>query len=145
MTIGHEIVINRSREEVWRTFDNPENLSKWQSTFKGFERLSGEPGSPGSVSRLTYEENGRRIVLTETIVSRREFEELSAEYASGPSVNRISNRFASIDGGRTVWVMECEFLFMGFFFKLLSPLLKIMIRHRFISDMEQFRQLAERD
>jgi carbon monoxide dehydrogenase subunit G len=72
MNFKSEIVINRNREDVWKLFDNTDNMKKWQPTLKKFEPQSGKPGQVGAVSKLTYEENGREIVLIETITSRNE-------------------------------------------------------------------------
>jgi len=76
MKFQYEAVINRSRDEVWKLFDNPDNMKKWQPTLKKFEPQSGKPGQVGAVSKLTYEENGRAIVLIETISRRMSFREL---------------------------------------------------------------------
>ena len=37
MNFKYEIVINRSRAEVWKLFDNVDNMKKWQPTLKKFE------------------------------------------------------------------------------------------------------------
>ncbi len=137
-----ELVINRSREEVWRIFDNPDNMKKWQPALKKFEPQSGTPGQVGAVSKLTYVENGREIVLIETITSRNEPEEFSGTYQNPMALNSIKNRFIKVDENRTKWIIECEFTFSGFW-KLLSPLMKGMIKKRTEKDINQFKKLAE--
>lgn len=142
MKFTFELVINRSREEVWRIFDNSDNMKKWQPTLKKFEPQSGAPGQVGAVSKLTYDENGREIVLIETITSRNEPEEFSGTYASPMAHNVIKNRFVKLDENRTKWIIECKFIFSGFW-KLLSPLMKGMIKKRTEKDINQFKKLAE--
>ncbi len=142
MKFALELVINRSREEVWRVFDNPDNMKKWQPTLKKFEPQSGTPGQVGAVSKLSYEENGREIVLIETITSRNEPEEFSGTYQNPMALNAIKNRFVKLDENRTKWIIECEFIFSGFW-KLLSPLMKGMIKKRTEKDINQFKKLAE--
>ena len=51
-----EVVIDAGRETVWRLFDDPDNLSKWQPTLKAFTPTSGIPGQPGATADLVYEE-----------------------------------------------------------------------------------------
>ncbi len=143
MKIIREIVINKSREEVWKVFDDPENMKKWQPTLKKFEHQSGRQGQVGAISKLTYEENRREIVMTETITGRKEPDEFSGEYTTPQAVNKINNKFVKLDDSKTKWVMDCEFRFKGLIWNLISPLLRGAIRKRIEKDMNQFKQLAE--
>jgi hypothetical protein len=58
------------------------------------------------------------------------------------ALNAIKNRFVKLDEKRTKWIIECEFIFSGFW-KLLSPLMKGMIKKRTEKDINQFKKLAE--
>jgi uncharacterized membrane protein len=143
MKISHEIIINKSREDVWKIFDNIENMKKWQPTLKKFEHQGCQQGQVGAVSKLTYEERGRQIVMTETITGRKEPDEFSGEYTTPQAVNMITNKFVILDDARTKWVMDCEFKFKGLIWKLISPLLRGAISNRIAKDMNKFKQLAE--
>ncbi len=142
MKFNYEVAINRSRDEVWKLFDNPDNMKKWQPALKKFEPQSGKPGQVGAVSKLTYEENGREIVLIETISSRNEPNEFSGTYTNPMATNSIKNEFAALEANRTKWVMDCEFIFHGFW-KLLGPLMKGAIKKRTVQDVNRFKQMAE--
>jgi hypothetical protein len=142
MKFTYEIVINRSRNDVWKLFDNPDNMKKWQPTLKKFEPQSGVPGQVGAVSKLTYEERGREIVLMETITSRNEPNEFSGTYSNPMALNSIKNYFIALEANRTKWVMDCEFKFHGFW-KLLGPLMKGAIKKRTAQDINRFKQMAE--
>jgi uncharacterized protein YndB with AHSA1/START domain len=54
MNFTFEYLLERDRATVWKAFDNPDNLRKWQPALDSFEPVSGTPGQPGAVSRLTY-------------------------------------------------------------------------------------------
>lgn len=69
MKMKYEAQIKAGRDLVWATFDNPDNISRWQPTLKSFVHQAGQPGS---VSELIYDENGRKVVMTETVTERRE-------------------------------------------------------------------------
>ncbi len=142
MNFKSEVVINRSRADVWRLFDNPDYMKKWQPTLKKFEPYSGKPGQVGAVSKLTYEENSREIVLMETISSRNEPDEFSGTYTNPMATNSIKNHFVALDANRTKWVMDCELKFHGFW-KLLGPLMKGAIKKRTMQDINRFKQMAE--
>ena len=143
MKLTHELTIARNREAVWNAFDNPDNLRKWQPTLQSFEHQEGTKGQPGAVSVLTYEENGKRIVMTETITVRREPEEFAGTYDNAMAINIIRNTFTALDAGRTRWAMESEFLFKTFLYRVFAPLIRGLVDRRIKTDMERFKQLME--
>lgn len=143
MKLTHQLVLERSRGEVWKAFDTPSNLSKWQPTLKSFMHQSGAQGQPGAVSELTYEENGKPIVLLETITVRREPEEFSGTYDNAQAMNTVRNTFTVVDDDHTRWVLESEFVFKGVVFRLLAPFVKGLIDRRIRTDMERFKSLLE--
>jgi uncharacterized protein YndB with AHSA1/START domain len=49
-----ELQTARPVEMVWKAFDHPDNLHRWQPTLVSFTPVSGTPGRPSAVSRLTY-------------------------------------------------------------------------------------------
>ena len=65
-----EVIINLPRERVVELFDNPDNMSQWQPGLQSFEHLSGEPGQPGTKSKLVYDMNGRRVEMVEIKTDR---------------------------------------------------------------------------
>ena len=67
MRFNIDLLINKPRAAVWKAFDNPETMKKWQKTLISFEPVSGIPGQPGTVSKLTYKEDEREFALTETV------------------------------------------------------------------------------
>lgn len=131
------------RDEVWRQFDDPERMKVWQPTLQSFEPLSGTPGQPGAVSRLTYQEDGRTIVLTETILERRQPEFFSGTYDSGMAINKVANRLEAVDATRTRWVMDAEFEFRGLLGKIMGFFFKGMIRKRLRADCDRFKAMVE--
>ena len=137
-----ELVINKSREEVWDKFDNVENLYKWQPTLKEFNHESGELGQPGAKSRLKYRERNKDYEMIETITGRNKPEEFSGTYEMKGTKNLITNRFIDLGEGKTKWELGSEFQFGGIF-KLFSPFMKGMIVKRTKTDMNRFKDLVE--
>lgn len=68
---------------------------------KSFEHVSGEPGQPGAVSKLTFIENGREIILVETVTRRVEPEFMDGTSIAPGVVNRIKNTFIEISPTET--------------------------------------------
>ena len=142
MKLSFDLTLEKSRADVWKSFDNPDNLKKWQPTLVSFEPVSGTPGQPGAVSRLTYEEGGRTIILTETITERRHPDLFAGTYESSMGTNIIRNSFTEISPGRTRWMVESEFTCHGFL-KLLAPFMKGMLARRVKADVGRFKTKLE--
>jgi len=142
MRMSFDLVLDRGREEVWKAFDNPVNMKKWQPTLRSFEPVSGTPGQVGAVSKLTYDEKGRTIVLTETITMRRHPDAFAGTYDSGMGLNSLENKFTEESPGRTKWVMDSEFTFRGVW-KLLAPVMRKAFQKRVREDMERFKSMLE--
>jgi uncharacterized protein YndB with AHSA1/START domain len=137
-----EIIIHAPRERVWAAFDNPDNLPRWQQGLESFAHKSGTPGQPGAVAELTYDENGRKVVLTETVSERREQEFLAGIYDSDFGTTTVVNQFEQIDDHSTRWTMWCHFRFRGLT-KLLALFMRSSIRKRTDADLQRFKTFAE--
>ena len=142
MKYSVEVTIDLPRSRVIELFDSAENLVKWQSGLVQFEPVSGEPGQPGAVSRLVYDERGRRVEMTETITVRNLPDEFSGIYEAKGVRNWVSNRFYEENSDRTRWVLETEFKFSG-----LMAIMSLFMRGSFVKqtldDMNRFKAFAE--
>lgn len=139
-----EFPINKSRSEVWKAFDDPENMKIWQPSLIRFEPVSGTPGQPGAVSKLTYRENEREFTLLETITQRQEPGLFHGVYENQFAENSIQNEFIDLGDGQTLWVMETKYTFKTLIMKILGPLLKKNYVTRTQKDMERFKEMVER-
>jgi uncharacterized protein YndB with AHSA1/START domain len=137
-----EVIIDADRDTVWRFFDNADNMTKWQPTLRSFRHVSGTPGQPDAVSELVYDENGREVVLTETITARREPEFLGGTYESRWGTVVILNLFEQTEDGRTRWSSNSNHRFRGLM-KFLSLFMAKSICSRIDSDMQRFKLLVE--
>ena len=88
-----ELSIHKPRAEVWKAFDNPENMKIWQPSLIQSERISGTAGQPDAVSKLTYKQNEREFSLIEKVTGRDEPNRLDGSYENEFADNRISNVF----------------------------------------------------
>jgi uncharacterized protein YndB with AHSA1/START domain len=139
-----EIVINASRDKVWAAFHDPANMGRWQANFSSYTHRSGDPGRSGSVAELVFTENGRPVVLTETITERRDPDFLAGTYESRHGSTLIVNHFEAIDENTTRWSSWCNFQFRGAM-KFMSLFAARSIRKRTQGDMERFKLMVESD
>jgi uncharacterized protein YndB with AHSA1/START domain len=56
-------------ETAWSVFMDPALAPQWLTNLESMEAVFGTPATVGSVSRLTFLENGRRIVIDETVTA----------------------------------------------------------------------------
>ncbi len=138
-----EVSINRPRSEVWQAFTDPERLKLWQSSLTGIELMSGTRLIPGAVSKLTFTENKREFVLTETILQCQEPERLDQMYENQFSINTIINSFLEQEHDQTLWVTDTEYRFKTLLMKIMGPVYKKNFIARTHRDMESFKKLLE--
>jgi uncharacterized protein YndB with AHSA1/START domain len=144
MKLKFESVIDASLDTVWAAFDNPDNLPRWQQNLESFNHISGEPDQPGAVSELIYDEEGKKVVLKEIIMERRDPDFLAGAYESLKGQTLIVNRFEAAEENSTRWTSWCNFQFQGFM-KFMSLFISGIIRKRTDADMEQFKLMVETD
>ena len=138
-----ELPIDKPRLEVWKAFDNPENMKFWQPSLISFETIEGTQGQPGAVSRLTFRENEREFSLLEKVTARDEQNRLDGVYENEFTENAIHNTFIEQDNDRTLWIVENEFKFKTLLMKIMGPLMKKNFVARTKKDMQRFKEMVE--
>lgn len=138
-----ELILNKPRIEVWKAFDNVEDIKLWQPSLISVESLSGTPGQPGAISKLTYEAGSREFVLMEKITHRDEPRQFNGVYENQFADNTVKNSFIEQGEDQTLWVVETEFVFKTFLMKIMGPLNKKNYVKRTQRDMERFKEMVE--
>ena len=142
MRLAVQTEIDRPIDEVWRAFTNPANIPRWMPTLSSIDHVAGEPGRPGAMARLVFFENGRSIVMDETVLARRDPNEFVARFDSTHGANVIANKFEPQDDGRTLWTLDSVFTFRGPL-KLLMFFFKGVIHKRLRDDCNRFKEKLE--
>ncbi len=142
MKFENEVLINLPRARVVALFDDPANLPKWQKGLQSFEAISGVPGQPGAKSKLVFDMNGRRLEMTETVITRRLPDEFSATYEAQGVYNIGKNFFYEAGPNQTRYVSEQEFKLSGFM-KLIGPFMGGAFRKQSMAYLQDFKAFAE--
>ena len=137
-----ELPIDKPLAEVWKAFDNPENMKIWQPSLMSIDQVSGTQGQPGAVSKLTYKENEREFSLIEKVTYREEPHRLDGVYENNFADNVVGNTFVE-QGGTTMWVVDTEFKFKTLIMKILGPMMKKNFVARTQAEMERFKKMVE--
>ena len=144
MKLNFEIEIDAGKDVVWEAFTDPANMARWVQNFESFTPKSGEPGQPGATAEVAFDENGKRVVMLETITERRDPDFLAGTYDTEHGRTVIVNHFESIDANHTRWTSWCRFSLTGFM-RLISLFVGRMVRKRTEGDMQRFKLMVESD
>jgi len=144
MKLNFEQKIDASLETVWAAFNTSSNKERWQQNFESYKHSTGDPGRPGAISELEFNENGKIMTVNETITECREPVFLSASYKSKYASTIIVNHFESIGEDKTRWTSWCNFSFKGFM-KIMALFIAGTIRKRTEDDMHRFKLMVETD
>jgi uncharacterized protein YndB with AHSA1/START domain len=144
MKLKFEVLIGADPSAVWKAFDDSDRLRSWQPTLVSFTHRSGEPGHPDAVSEFVYEENGRRITMTETITERRQPDFMAGMYESSQGTSLIVNTFETVDKQHTRWTAWHNMRFRGAS-RFIAIFLLRSVRRRVENDMQRFKLMVETD
>lgn len=142
MRFKNEILINADIDTAWNTFIDPDKLQDWQPTLKSVTLKSGAVTEPGAVSELVFDEDGREVVMTQTITEKRAPDFIAGEYDSAWSRVVVVNHFQAVDDGRTRWTVYSRHRFKGMM-KIMSLFIHKAIRERNDDWLQRFKLLVE--
>ena len=140
-----EVEIDLNREETVKLWEDPENLVHWQDGFVSFEDLERSAGAVGAKSRMLYDNNGRKIDLTETILENNLPDNFKGLYEAKEMTNTMNNRFVELGENRTKWISEIHYTnFNGFIVKAMAFLFPSMFKKQVQKWMDQFKAFVEK-
>lgn len=104
LTTETRVTINKPRTVVWKYFTDQNTLKEWLPNVKSIENISGEPMTAGSKFKMTFEENGSEIVMTETMTEVKENEVFA--FILENEVMKANDRITFIDKGDKTEIVE---------------------------------------
>lgn len=64
-----QVSVNKSVEEVFKAFNNQENIKNWIPELKSIEVINENPGRTGSTYKMVVENQGQEISMTEKVLA----------------------------------------------------------------------------
>lgn len=64
-----QVSVNKPINEVFKTFNNSENIKNWIPEIKSFEVVNNNLGKTGSIYKLVVENQGEEISMTEKVLA----------------------------------------------------------------------------
>jgi hypothetical protein len=138
-----ELILNRPRVDVWRIFDDPNSMDKWQPALAKIEYLEGMAGQPGSVAKLTFKNGEREYSLIEKVTYREEPTRLDGIFENEFAINTVKNTFLEKGINETLWKTEVEFKFKTLTMRIIGPFAKKRFAANTQRDMDRFKKFVE--
>ena len=142
MKFRNVVLIEAGQQFTWDMFVDPANLRHWQPTLKSVTLKSGVASEPGAVSELVFDEDGREVIMTQTITEKRAPDFLAGSYDSAWSTAHVVNHFTSIDDNLTRWTVYSRHNFKGLM-KIMSLFVRNSIEERNDDWLQRFKLLVE--
>ena len=139
-----DLDLQKPLNDVWKAFNDVENLKKWQPSLVKVETISGVAGQVGAVSELTFSEGKREFTLTEKIIQRKDPTRIEMLYENKFADNTVTHTFVEQEDGTTLWINETEYSFKTIVMKLMGPIMKGNFILRSRMEMNRFKELVER-
>lgn len=64
-----EVAVNKPLSEVFKVFNDSENIKNWIPEIKSFDVVNENPGKTGSVYKIVVDSNGQEITMTEKVIA----------------------------------------------------------------------------
>jgi len=137
--------IDLPRATVINYFKNPDNMQYWQDGFISYKQLGGNAGTEGAQSLVTYDIRGKKMQLTETVLTSKLPAEFHGLYEGDFGKNTMSNYFVELGPKLTRWRAEIEYLeTKGFIMKMMSLFFSGIFKKQTQKWMNQFKSFTEK-
>ena len=143
MKIESKVEISKPPSEIFEFLMEEENMILWIKNFITLERLEGEEGQAGSISRHVYNENGRTVEFFEEILEV-EPGKLFHSILRNPTLEiEITNKLKPIDADRTLLWVETDRRPITFWAKIRHLFSKKKWTKRQAEDLQRFKDAIE--
>ncbi len=127
VTYETEISIEVGLDRAWSQFNDRTMMIHWLSEIENIVEISKEPGKVGSRNRITVQNNGERMVMTETVVVFEPKKRIALRTEGGQMIKQDDYYFEESNGITTVkgehtcrgrnYIHRCMFAFFRRMFK----------------------------
>lgn len=145
MKFSCSVQINAPIEIVNRIFNDESYLKEWQDGYQGAELLSGEAGTVGAVSKITFRQGKRLMELRETLQVVNLPYEKTGLYEHVHMTNTMQNLFEEQEGGSTLFTANVHYTkFNGLVPRIMAKLFPGLFKKQVQKWLNQFKALVER-
>lgn len=135
-------VINSSVNKAWSYITDPERLKFWLTGFKSYEYISGVKGETGCISKLTFLENGREVVVTEEIMNIVQNKEMRIKMENDDFAVYTGFSLKELNGKTEITQTE-EVKPKKFMMKLMMLLFSSQMKKKMNNELQNFKKYVE--
>ncbi len=144
MKVETVVEIDKPPSDVYDFIMDEENLILWIKNFVRIERINGEPGQVGSISKYTYDENGRTVEFIEEILVNEKDRLLKGVMRNRFMELTISNSLQPVANNSTKLTVVSAFHTKNYLYKLLLWVSKSKIASRQAEDIYRLKKAVEK-
>ena len=114
-----QVSVNKPVNEVFKIFNNSENIKNWIPEIKSLDIVNENPGKTGSVYKIVLDNQGQEITMTEKVIAYVENEKLTLFFDAENMLKRDDYVFTGNNGMTTItlnsscqgetYIMSCMF------------------------------------
>lgn len=122
-----EVSVNKSIEEVFKAFNNPENTKNWIPEIKTFEAITENHGKTGSLYKIVVQNQDQEITMTEKVMAYVPNEKVTLFFDAENMLKTNDYNFSEKNGVTTItlnatcqsesYIMACMFPYFKGTFK----------------------------
>lgn len=122
-----QVAINKPINEVFKTFNNIENIKKWIPEVTSFEVVKSTPGKIGSIYKIVVQNQGQEITMTEKVMAYVPNEKVTLFFDAENMLKKDDYNFTENEGITTLklsascksdsFIMACVFPYFKGTFK----------------------------
>ncbi len=141
MKLTAGIKINASTEEVWNVISSPAALALWQDGYQSTVMIHGDPGAESSQANHAFEEKGKKVQVSEKVVSLTPMSERTSELEYPVMTQHVK---ATLQGEYPVnLTFDVQVTMKAFSLKLFSRWLRKSFQEKLQADLERLKQAVE--
>jgi len=137
--------IDAPLEHAFAVFTDGDRSSEWLVGLKSIENISGQEFEVGSMWRLTFEQDGEVMVMTEEVTAYKENEVFAFTIDSDVLIADVEIRFIPLDSTRTKIVATSTSVGKNILWRSMLAIVKSDIIERDQENYNRLKQLIESD
>ena len=142
-TYTAQVNVDKPVSDVFKTFNNPENIKKWIPEVKSFEVVSENPGKIGSVYKIVVDNQGQDITMTEKVMAFVENEKVTLFFDAEGMLKKDDYTFTEKDGITTV-ILNATCQSDTYIMACIFPYFKGTFKKQDQSYLNNFKEFAEK-
>lgn len=137
------VKVDASIEKSFKVFTDETKMAEWITGFVSVENLTGENNAVGSTYKIVMNDEGREIIMTETITAFKENEYFAFDMENDDVFTAVDISFTPIDSSQTEIKAKSLFIPKAMFIKVLMPLFEEEMHKRQDSNYLKLKKVIE--